>query len=248
MEDAKILNLVSGETERGLLCQEKNKGSSKYSHIKTEDVVAFFERKGFTKVGVSAKKRDNNLQQFHVAVMEDRSRTFHNGYARIIIGNDYSCKVMFKLSAGFFNTICANGMVSGESIYEFKRKHKGIISLDELLENEYSKIAAAFEQMERRITKLKETVLTAKQKFRIGYAAIRRGGIRTDSRVIDFRDYFKALRPEEEVDNGWTFMNIIQEKLMRTGIKTIEGNNIQFLKDNRKRLEVNQYLWDKIAA
>ena len=246
---AKILNKVNKETEIKLLTQSENLGTKKYNHIKTENVISFFEKNGWQKIATSSKfGKNGGNKQFHVVIMENLKFNNLMGNPRIIIGNSYDCSKSLELRLGFFRTICANGLVAGETLYKFNKKHVGNFILEKLLINEYSKIVAKLNELNSQIQKMSNKILTPKQKFKKAYGIIRQSGYKLNNKVIDFSHVLKAERKADKGNDAFKVMNVIQEKIMRIGIKTIEGSKLQKIRSNKKRYEVNQIIWEKFAA
>ena len=258
-QETRGLNTVTGEQEIALLTQQSNTGSKRYSHIKTEDVVSFFQAKGWTKVFTSAKKRNGKDKQKHIVVMRDESVMFHSGHPQVAIGNSYDLSYAFNLTAGFFRTICANGCFAGESIYEFKTKHQNVIDLPVLLENEYEKIVAAFSKMKTQIDVLKSKQLTYDDKVRLGTQALEQTGFNfkpdengTATKVIDWAEVFKSERPEEQDSSAWTALNLLQERVMSKGVivlnRSKRNKSFPALRNNGRRLDGNKIIWETFAA
>lgn len=248
-KDMRICNQIGGDFETKILTNGTNKGTKKYAHVKTEDVVTFFQSKGWTKLATSAKnptKQDN--EQYHIVVLENRDMKMPNGTPRIIVGNSYNTQRCLEINLGFFNFTCANGIIAGENLYHFKKKHKGKIELTELLENEYNKIAAKLNQMREEITRMQAEVLTPKEKFVKTYRALRLAEYNLEGRTINWRDVLTPKREEERENNTWNVLNIVQEKMIRDGIKTIEGRKIPRARGNKRTVETNKAVWTAFAA
>lgn len=216
--------------------------SPRYKTVKTNMVAARFKELGFVVDEIKhVKKRNNSAFGKHLVRLSHPtllSSTHNDVKLQLIVTNSFDGSSVFTMQLGFFRFVCSNGMVVGETLHAFKRKHIG--NIIEEIDSGIERIVAQTKDLEKIIGRLKSTVLT-------------------DSQVKDFERKASALRlksgnltytvrrQEDEGMDLFTVYNRIQEDIIRGGAKSVTGDKIRRLRpisSVTKLKELNEQLFD----
>lgn len=244
------------EQQKEILTQTQNDGSSKYKHHKTQDTIDFFVNRGWFVSNISHTKThkiEKAGKQKHVVRMRNNAFKLNSDNIDILITNSYDGSTCLVLNLGIFRLVCANGLVVGETLFEEKIKHVGML-FDEKLENAYEKLVAAIVPLRDEIETIKKKTLSPKEKYKFASRCIRKGKD-TTGKVINFRKVLEPLRDADQGNEAWKVFNLIQEKLTVTGIDLVVPTFKQGKKPQKKLrgigvhnlVEINKFMYNEIA-
>jgi len=236
-----ILNPVS-QTSRHL-----DKTSNKYKFVSTQAIVARLESHGWqvreTKA-VNTKKYQGF--QKHVIKMNHPDYTYQDKSLELIISNSHMGNSSVKLTMGIFRFICENGLVVGTAFYNEKVRHVGYThaKLDTALNN----LLKQTDKLLDHITAMSNRQLTDEEikLLASNFANERLKGI--DNVVkVDVNKMLDIYRAEDQARDLFTVYNVLQEKVIRSGInyttekivKDDQGNIIDIKQVERKTRQVN---------
>ena len=171
----------------------------------------------------------------------------------LLLFNSHDRTTAFSISAGIYRFVCANGLVIADSVFEsYKIRHIG--DRDDDLSNAIYKIIQVKPLLEHKIESFGSLLLQEAEKRSFAKAAI---PLRFDEHLeVDPDDLIVPHRAEDEKDDLYTTMNVVQENLLRgdiSGINKETGRRFtsREITSISKDVEVNQGLWDiaeRIAA
>ena len=211
----------------------KHDVSDGYQFINTREVAKNLWSEGWmpTDVQESKSKDPSNrgLTKHIIRWTHHEWKRMSTGADRIeIVGiNAHNRAAAFKLMIGVFGTICSNGLFVQMANYgEFSIRHSGS-SVQEQVKLATKEIAASAEDVMKRIEQFREIEFLEpdQQKFaRVAHALV--WGDKDHAPI----DSHHLLRPRREVEqspynlrrpleNLWTTMNVVQENVMRGGIR-----------------------------
>ncbi len=232
--------------------------SDKYHFIPTIDVITKITEYGWHPVSVQeANVRDINKKGYQRHLV--RFRHFDDllnpkeNAVELLLFNSHDRTTAFSISAGIYRFVCANGLVIADSVFEsYKIKHIG--ERDNDIATAIERIANIKPVLEHKIETLGSLLLQESEKRSFAKAAI---PLRFDEHLdINPDDLIIPHRPEDEKDDLYTVMNVVQENLLRGDISgTNKETGRRFtsreITSIAKDVEVNQGLWDiaeRIAA
>lgn len=232
--------------------------SEMYHFIPTIDVITKITEYGWHPVSVQeANVRDIDKEGYQRHVV--RFRHFDDllnpkeNAVELLLFNSHDRTTAFSISAGIYRFVCANGLVIADSVFEsYKIKHIGERGND--VANAIERISNIKPQLERKIHLFESIELQASEKRAFARASV---PLRFEAHLeIDPDDVLIPHRAEDERDDLYTTLNVIQENLLRghvsgrnkeTGRRFTSKEITSIIKD----VDVNQGLWDiaeRIAA
>jgi hypothetical protein len=236
--------------------------SPKYLVIDTSVIVEQFKSKGWLPVQVSyakTRKAEKRGFQTHVVRLRNESVKTSEGYPEILLRNNHCGEKSFSISIGFFRLVCSNGLVVGTTYYSDSISHHNYNrqAIGTIIEN--AEMAAA--KLIETIEKLNTTYINDVKLKELHDAALK---LKVESNELVFCsdvNRFKnleALRLADQEGTLWSYLNILQEKLVHGGlnytvISTNENTGQAEFKIKRTRritgldnlLKSNQVLFNK---
>ncbi len=224
--------------------------SDQYHFIQTIDVINEIKQHNWYPTSVqvaSVKDESKDGYQKHLV----RFRHFDDllnpkdNAVELLLFNSHDRSTAFSISAGIYRFVCANGLVIADSVFEsYKIKHIGDRDNDVL--TAINNITAFKPQLESKIHTLESITLSHAEKASFAKSAL---PLRFDAHLeVDPSDLLVPHRIEDEHDNLYTVLNVIQENLLRgnisgvnkeTGRRFTSREIISIAKD----VDVNQGLW-----
>ncbi len=225
--------------------------SDKYHFIPTIDVIGRITKYGWHPVSVqAANTRDPEKEGFQKHLV--RFRHFDDllypkeNAVELLLFNSHDRSTAFSISAGIYRFVCANGLVIADSIFEsYKIKHIG--DRDDDLAQAINQIASIKPMLEQKIGHFESIQLIAEEKKAFAKASV---PLRFEERLeIDYNELLLPHRAEDEHDDLYTVLNVIQENLLRGNISGINSETGRRFTSKEitsigKDVEVNQGLWD----
>ena len=160
--------------------------------------------------------------------------------------NSHDRTKSFSISAGIYRFVCSNGLVIADSIFEtYKIKHLGERENDVAIA--VANITAIKPKLMQKINTLENIILTQGEKEAFAKSSI---ALRFDKHLqIDHNDLLVPHREEDNKDDLYTTLNVIQENLLKGNISGVNKNtNRRFTSKEitsiSKDVDVNQGLWD----
>jgi hypothetical protein len=219
--------------------------SEKYSHIPTYKIIEDMAKLGWGVTDVKQiKARKNAGFQKHLVVFRNNDIVIDGAdgdtvFPQILLTNSSDGKNAFTFRAGLFRLVCENGLVVSTQDFEnIKIRHFGydFNELQKTITAMVEKLPLTVESM----NKFKQTQLTDNQIEEFAKRALEvRFGEEDIKRVtIDFREFTRATRKEDEGNDLWSVFNRIQEKV-------IEGDfSYGFATKTRKARKIKNFNQD----
>ena len=164
----------------------------------------------------------------------------------LLLFNSHDRSTAFSISAGIYRFVCANGLVIADTIFErYKIKHIGNRTND--VQHAIENIMQFKPRLEEKIHTFESIELKDSEKLSFAKAAV---PLRFEPHLqVDAHDLLIPHRQEDERDDLYTVMNVIQENLLRgniSGINTQTGRRFtsKEITSIPKDVEINQKLWD----
>lgn len=144
---------------------------------------------------------------------------------------------------GIYRLVCSNGLVVPTSVANtISMKHVDLSTdFTEVMTNDFfSKIPVIFNRM----GEMQERVLGQREIEEFAQRAI---DIRFDKAAnkVDFEQVLRPYREEDKSNDLWTIFNVLQEKVIKGGVKFQNTNRrskpiVNFINDNK----LNTQLWE----
>ena len=159
---------------------------------------------------------------------------------QLIFTNSHNGIKKMTMDTGIYRLVCSNGLVVPTSITQslsIKHIDLGDSTTDTIVNSFYEKIPIIMNNIDR----MRNKILTNDEIDNFTYNALQ---IRFINAVgININDVVKPSRIEDYSDDLWTVFNVVQEKIIRGGIKLPSNRHSRpinnFVNDN----DINTKLW-----
>ncbi len=225
--------------------------SDKYHFIPTINVITEISKHGWHPVNVQeASVRDSEKEGYQRHLV--RFRHFDDLLApqanavELLLFNSHDRSTAFSISAGIYRFVCANGLVIADSVFEsYKIKHIGEREND--VASAIANITTFKPKLEQKIHDFESIELSEAEKYAFARSAV---PLRFDEHLqIDNNDLLVPHRVEDEHDDLYSVLNVIQENMLRGNISgTNKETGRRFtsreITSISKDVDVNQGLWN----
>jgi hypothetical protein len=200
--------------------QAHDSRSDRYAYIPTLDLVAGMRAEGFMPVKVTqAKARDEDRKGFckHLIRFRRDDQMAATEAREVVLLNSHDGSSGFRLMAGIFRLVCANGLITGQSDHEIRIRHSGD-AVGKVIEGAYS-IVKDFDRVGEQIEAMKAITLQPEQQQAFGKAAL---ALRFEDPANCGIQPAQVIRPRRTADQPadlWTTFNVAQENLIRGGLR-----------------------------
>jgi hypothetical protein len=164
---------------------------------------------------------------------------------QILLTNSHSGTAAFELLFALFEKVCSNGLVVAKGEAEKVRvMHKGYT--DDKIADAINKILVDAPKTLALTDEFKQTILTEEERRLYAKAAIelRFDG---DKYAVEPRDLLQTWRSEEKAPTLWNTFNVVQEKVIRGGVRQRrqDGSRIRSkeVKNITENIKLNKALW-----
>lgn len=225
--------------------------SNKYHFVSSIDVINEIKSHNWHPVSVeqsSVKDEDKEGYQRHVV----RFRHFDDllspkeNAVELLLFNSHDRSTAFSISAGIFRFVCSNGLVIADSVFEsYKIKHIGDRTND--IHTAIDKITSFKPQLEYKINTLESIILSEGEKEAFAKSSL---SLRFPKHLeVDHKDLLIPHRDEDQKDDLYTTLNVIQENLLSGNVSGVNKNTGRRFTSREttsisKDKEINQGLWD----
>lgn len=226
--------------------------SDKYKLAKTSEIIKRIEGLGFTMdkfVAMKVRKKERQGYQKHRAIFTSPLlKATTDGVPQLLLTNSHDGSSSVVLQLGFFRYVCSNGLVVGTNVIAPVRVRHSGNDFDERLIVAINFIVAQAEKLTASIERLKAKRLTSSEIMSFQREALQKrlGDVKIES------FYVPSYRKEDEEQDLFTVMNVVQENLIRGGARVIieDENGKRTSKSVRRvnslvsQTEINTMLWD----
>ncbi|NOQ30492.1 MAG: DUF932 domain-containing protein [Helicobacteraceae bacterium] len=225
--------------------------SEKYHFIPTINVVDEIKANNWYPVSVSeasVRDEDKNGYQQHLVRFRHFDDLLHpqDNAVELLLFNSHDRTKSFSISAGIYRFVCSNGLVVADSVFEsYKIKHLG--ERDNDVANAVANITAIKPKLMQKIHTLETIELSHLEQESFARSSL---PLRFDKHLkVNYKDVLTPHRDEDNKNDLYTVLNVIQENLLRgniSGVNNITGRRFtsKEIKSISKDVEVNQGLWD----
>ncbi len=226
--------------------------SSRYSFVPTLTAVDLLRDAGWFPIHAeqsSVRNINREGYQRHLIRFARNGLSFDGERVDLVLYNSHDCGCAFKLIASVWRKICKNGLMVSSEFANFSHKHIGF-SPDAFVQSA-GEIASAAGTIAERVNEMKLIEMTPDERGVFAQAA--HGLIYDDleqapvqpNQLLDERRY------DDKGNDLWTTFNVIQENVMRGGLRGIaRGSNGRLrrtttrpVKALDRNIKLNQALW-----
>jgi hypothetical protein len=169
-------------------------------------------------------------------------------FPQILLTNSSDGKNAFTFRAGLFRLVCENGLViSTQDFANMRIRHYGykFEDLKATITNIVEKLPLTVASM----NKFKQIQLNKKQIIKLAKEAlnIRFGEVEMNRITVDWNEFIKPTRREDEGTDLWSVFNVVQEKVLEGDFNYVAGNRsrkARKIKNFNQDMELNSRLYE----
>lgn len=223
--------------------------SDRYTYIPTGDIVRGLRKQGFSPFMVcQTRVRDEGKREHakHMLRLRHASQIDAAEANEIVLLNSHDGTSSYQMLAGVFRFVCANGMVSGDTISDIRVRHSGDI-LNNVIEGAF-KVMEGFERVDGQRDGMKALSLNEGEQGAFASAAL---ALRYDTELapspITEAQLLYPRRQEDDKGDLWTTFNRVQENFMRGGLQgrtaTLKRTTTRAVVGIDAGIKLNRALW-----
>jgi hypothetical protein len=228
--------------------------SEKYSHIPTHKVIEDMEMLGWKVSDVKQiKARKNAGYQKHLVVFRNPDIAIEGKdgdavFPQILLTNSSDGKNAFTFRASIFRMVCENGLVIADQDFaDMKIRHMGydFSELQKTITAIVEKLPLTVDSM----NKFKQVQLTENQIMEFAQKALetRFGELEMKRITVNYTEFIKPTRKEDEGNGLWEVFNRIQEKVIDGDFEYGYANKsrkARRIKNFQQDVKLNSELWE----
>lgn len=229
--------------------QEANeKASGKYGFIPTSTVIEALGDNGFYPIKAwQTRCRSDSNKPFTRHLIRFRKEGMEpiNGILpEIILVNSHDCTTSYQIRGGAYRLVCQNGLIVGSDLFSRKIKHHGDVT-DKVVSSA-SDIIEIFPKAIKTANEWREIELSTQQKIAFAESAIL---LKWPNREVNINpEYLTFPKRYDDCHNDlWTTFNIVQEKIIKGGVKYRADSGIKIrtrpVNSVHENVRLNTALW-----
>ena len=235
--------------------------SDRYGFMPTINVVDALRSEGWYPVDASQKNvRDASKRDLTTHLVRfrrlDNDITVGDSVVELLLKNSHDRSSAFVLHAGIFRMACANGIVIADSTFNKLSVRHGKNVVNDIIEGSYEvidevpAICDSVEGMQATELSPEERSIFALTAYNYAHGEREENDLTSDNSIIN-----QMLRPRRRADSGsdlWTTFNVVQESIIKGGVRTIKRNDKGRIRRNTKRavgnidknIKLNKAIWE----
>jgi hypothetical protein len=230
------------------------KMSDRYGFIPTIDCIDGLRDAGFYPVeAMQSKARSADKKQHTKHLIRFRKQDYESvdgNFPEIVMVNSHDGSTSYQLRAGVYRLVCSNGMVVGNDYFTRRIKHQGDVV--EKVVNAANDLIEISPLSVQRIQEWGQLELSRDQKISFAEQAIL---LKWDSleavEPLNFSSLSEAFlqpkRIEDRKSDLWSVFNVIQENMIRGGIRystpTVPRQRTRSVRSVAENVRINTSLW-----
>ena len=231
--------------------------SDRYAYISTAQVLEGLRNEGFEPMAVGQTRcRDASKREFTKHLLRFRHRDSLQGglvvgqeVPELVLVNSHDGASAYNLMGGIYRLVCSNGMIVGNTSSEVKVRHSGNV-VGNVIEGSFE-VIDSIKKVIPVIDDWKKLDLTYEQRKAYAEAAL---GLRWDAdeagnvqAPVSATSLLNTRRYEDRKDDLFTTFNVVQENLIRGGIRG-EGSTgrrmtTRAVSSVSENVKLNRALW-----
>ncbi len=226
--------------------------SSRYSFVPTLTAVDLLREAGWFPIHAEqsiVRKTEREGYQRHLIRFAKNGLSFDGERVDLVLYNSHDCGCAFKLIASVWRQICGNGLMVASEFANFSHKHIGF-SPDAFIHSA-GEIASAAGTIAERVDEMKVIEMTPDERGVFAQAAHSLIYDEPDQAPVQPHQLLDERRYDDKGNDLWTTFNVIQENVMRGGLKGISRGGdgrlrriaTRPVKALDRNIKLNQALW-----
>lgn len=233
--------------------------TSKYKFQNSSEIVNYIVSQGFQHTSTSfaqVKKIEKAGFQKHVMIFDHSNFMIDDtNRLQLLVTNSHDGTGSLKFNLGVFRTVCANGLVVGDSFTEYRVPHRGVLFYDKV-KTALSEIILNANQFGTTVKRWQAITLDDNEIEMLGVTAltarIQESLDKKELKLERFSRVDRIARIDDAGNNLWNVFNRVQESIMRGNVKYITSDvdqrqkvtKLRAVKSIDKTIELNKQLWN----
>ena len=235
--------------------QPAGRVSDKYDFVSTTKIIDFLEDAGFyatdAREGVIKKESLMGFGKHCITFRHNDINTSIGGVVpTVVVANAHHGRFSFRMYAGLFRFVCANGLVIGDTTYNMNIRHTHID--EDIFQTMLGDIVDHFPKIEKNVIDMQKVELNDGEKIYMAKEALKSRYPHRDKYPIDHMLLLNPRRPEDESNNLWVTFNRIQENIVRGGLNGIDKKDRKTttrpIGGVSQTVDFNRKFWDVAAG
>ncbi|TKB08836.1 DUF932 domain-containing protein [Desulforhopalus sp. IMCC35007] len=226
--------------------------SPRYSFVPTLTAVDLLRDAGWFPIHAeqsTVRKAKREGYQRHLIRFAKNGLSFAGERVDLVLYNSHDCGCAFKLIASVWRQVCSNGLMVSSEFANFSHKHIGF-SPDDFIHSA-GEIASAAGTIAERVDEMKIIEMTPDERGVFAQAAHSLMYDEPEQAPVQPNQLLDERRYDDKGKDLWTTFNVIQENVMRGGLKGLtRGGNGRLrrtttrpVKALDRNIKLNQALW-----
>lgn len=226
--------------------------SRRYSFVPTLTAVDLLREADWFPIHAeqsSVRLPERDGYQRHMIRFAKNGLSFEGERVDMVLYNSHDRGCAFRLIASIWRKVCGNGLMVASEFANFSHKHVGF-EPDDFIESA-GKIAAAAGTIADRVDEMKVIEMTPDERGVFARAALHLVFQDPKEAPIQAEQLLAERRYDDKGNDLWTTFNVIQENIMRGGLKgRKKGRNGRMrnvttrpVKALDRNIKLNQALW-----
>jgi hypothetical protein len=232
--------------------QPINGVSSRYSFVPTLTAVDLLRDAGWFPIHAeqsTVRNAEREGYQRHLIRFAKNGLSFDGERVDLVLYNSHDCGCAFKLIASVWRQICGNGLMVASEFANFSHRHIGF-SPDAFIHSA-GEIASAAGTIAERVDEMKVIEMSPDERGVFAQAAHSLIYDEPEQAPVQPNQLLNERRYDDKGNDLWTTFNVIQENVMRGGLKGISRGGDGRLRRTTTRpvkaldrnIKLNQALW-----
>jgi len=226
------MNVYQNDTEKaGNPIYATAKGTNTSDNFKFQDsqvIIDALQSSGFylddTSIG-NPRKDENKGFQKHLMIFRSgwgETKIDDNNELTILVQNAHNGTSSVRFSIGIYRAVCANGLIVGDTLHEYRVNHRGKDFERNIIEA-IASVRHRFTEIKYVVKKMQNTLLNYEDRRNLAINAIktRLGKQAKFLRNADIKMLLFRRRTEDDFQDLYTVFNRIQENIMQGRIKYV---------------------------
>jgi hypothetical protein len=191
--------------------------SENYKFQSSQELIDKITSNGFELETVSyakPRKKERYGYQKHIMIFKREDlKIDENNYVRLLVTNAHDGRSSLKFNLGIYRTVCANGLVVGDSFFSDRVIHLGNNfdrKVDEILERFVAKLPEVISL----VRQMKSVEVDSRLKARIAMECVKFAH-NGEKDIVDIESVMRVRRSLDKATNLYTVFNVIQENILR---------------------------------
>lgn len=195
--------------------------SDRYEYIPTIDVLNGLRSEGFYPfMAAQSGTRTPGKRDYtkHMLRLRNFTGNSQNDANEIILINSHDGSSAYKMMAGMYRFVCANGLIIGDTMCEARIPHTGEVR-GQVIEGAYT-VVDNFDKVDERKDMMLSAPTTRDTEFAFARAALAlRFDGDPDKAPYSAQQLLVPRRHDDDQRNMWSTFNRVQENLMKGGLR-----------------------------